>query len=155
MQLDTDGICFDIKKLSDDIEQTKKYNLLDIASYQIQFPNNRFACLILKLKSGKKQEFSFRRQTTDDTIDNADRVIENIHKFLEQHQIEFAPSFYASKKGLYTIIIIIVFLCVPFVLAINLNKSLPAIIIGSIALVMQIISRRVSDLNFYNKWKKI
>ena len=154
IQLDTDEISFDIRKLNDDEEQKQRYRLSDIASYQIQFPNDRFACLILKLKSGEEKEFSFRKQLLSDTQSNTDVVIERVHKTLEQHQIEFAPSFYASQKGLYTIIFLVVLLCLAFATAIYLNKNLPLTILGSVAIIAHILSRRMSDINFYRKWKR-
>lgn len=153
INLESDKISFDITKLNGDEEkETQTYNLADIDSYQIQFPNSRFVCLILKLRSGNKQVFSWRRQ--GETSENTNTVIESIHKFLEQHQIAFAPSFFASKTGLYTIIVLTLFLCVPFILAINQHKILPLTIFASIAMMAQIISRRANDLRFYNKWKK-
>lgn len=154
INLETDKISFDITKLTgDEGRETRAYNLPDLESYQIQFPNSRFVCLILKLRSGNKQVFSLPRQ--GNTSENTNNVIESIHKFLEQHQIELAPSFFASKMGLYTIIGLLIILCIPFALAIHENKNLPVTIFTSIALMAQIISRRVIDLRIYNKWKNI
>jgi hypothetical protein len=154
IQLDENGISFDIRKLADnEEEQNEKYQFPDIVFYQIQFPNSRFACIILKLKSGNKKEFSFRRRLLSDAQTNTDVIIETIHKTFKRQGIDFAPSFYASQKGLNTIIILLILLCIPFGIAIYLNKNLPATIIGSALLVGQIVSRRMSDISFYNKWK--
>ncbi|MGN6399737.1 MAG: hypothetical protein ACTHMD_04750 [Flavisolibacter sp.] len=156
IQVGIDEISFDITKLDNDVEQqNQKYKLLDISSYQIQFPNNRFACIILKLKSGDKKEFSFRRQNLSDEQSDTDLIIETVHKTFERHDIEFAPSFYASQKGLYTIIFLLTLLCIPFSIAIYLNKNLPLTIIGSVLIIVQITSRRMSDINFYKKWKNV
>lgn len=156
IQLNTDKISVSTRKRTDDAEeQIKEYSLVDIASYQIQFPNSRFACLIFKFKSGKKHELSLRRNIHREVTVNTDSVIEHIHSFLEQHQIPFAPSFYASKRGLYTIIFLSLLLFSAFVIAINFNKNVPATLIGSILLVGQVISRRVNDLDFYKKWKHL
>jgi hypothetical protein len=63
IQLDTESIVLDIRKSSADSEgETLRFALGDIASYQIEFPNDRFACLVLKLNSGDKHHFSFRHK---------------------------------------------------------------------------------------------
>ena len=154
--LDPNEISFDISKLgNDEVQQNEKYKLFDIASYQIQFPNSRFACLILRFKSGSKKEFSFRRQILSDEQSDTDVIIETIHETLDRHQIEFAPSFYASQKGLYTIILLLFLLCIASGIALYLNKNLPLTIFGGVLITSHIISRRISDLNFYKKWKKV
>lgn len=156
VQLNNNNISFSIKKLNnDEEEQFKDYPLLAISSYKIQFPTNDFISLTIKLNSKKQHEFSFRKNFLNDIETNAESLIETIHKTFEQNKIEFVPAFFATKKGLYTIIFLITLSCVPFGMAIYLNKNLPATIFISIAIILQIISRRVSDLNLYKKWKKM
>jgi hypothetical protein len=155
VQLDTDEISFTISNLgTDEEEQMKKYKLLDVASYQIQFPNDMFACLILKFKSGNTKEFSFRRKIFSDTQSDTNSVIEAIHKTLQRHQIEFAPSFWASENGLYTLTFLASLTLVPIVLAIRLDKNLPLTFLGSVTLIGHLFTRRMTDLNFYKRWKK-
>jgi hypothetical protein len=43
---------------------------------------------------------------------------------------------------------------IPNAIAINLDKNLPATIFATIVILLQLILRRVSDLNFYKKWKR-
>ena len=111
--IDTDKISFSILRLQDDSEESfMNYSLSDIKSYGIQFPTGRFACLTLNLNSGNKKEFSFLRRPFADSQAETDTVIKSIHSsfihFNIEHRetgaIEFLPSFYASKKGLYTIV---------------------------------------------------
>ncbi|MBS1653443.1 MAG: hypothetical protein JSU05_01250 [Bacteroidetes bacterium] len=156
IRLDAEEISFDISKLgNEDEQQNEKYQMHNISCYQIQFPNNRFSCLILKFKSGNKKEFSFHRKKISDEQSDTDLIIETVHKTFEQHDIEFLPSFYASQKGLYTIIFLLILVCIAVGISIYSNKNLPLTIIGSMLLIGQVVSRRMSDMSFYKKWKNV
>ena len=155
VQLGDDYISVSIRKSKDDEEEHfKQYALDDISWYKIQFPTSRFISLIIKLNSGRSYEFTFRNETLSTRQSDTDNLIEAIHKHFGQHNVGFAPSFFASKKGLYIIISFAVVLCVPIAIAVYLNKNLPATIFASIVILLQLILRRVNDLNVYNKWKR-
>jgi len=160
IKLDNDKISFDILKLKDDTNEFfVNYSFFDIKSYNIQFPTSRFACLILNLNSGSKKEFSFLTRHFNDSQSDTDKVIESIHTSFKQFNIEhkqskaleFEPSFYASKKGLYTIISLVLLSIIPIVLAIKLDKNLPATFMGTILIIGQLVIRRSTDLSFYEK----
>ena len=161
VNLDTDKISFNILKLKDDTEESfLNYSFSDIKSYNIQFPTSRFACLILNLNSGSKKEFSFLRRPFNDLQNETDKVIESIHvsfkHFNLEHEtkkIEFEPSFFGSKKGLYTIAFLALLLMFGIGLAISLNKNVPLSFLGSALIIGQLFSRRMTDLNFYKKMK--
>ena len=162
VHLDNDKISFDVFKLKDD---TKEYNVaysyFDIKSYNIKFPTSRFACLTLNLNSGSKKEFSFLTEQRNVSQHNTNKVIESIHtsfkRFNIEHNklktIEFKPSFYASQKGFYTIASLVLLSIISIVLAIKLNKNLPATSIGTILIIGQLLIRRSADLSFYEKLK--
>jgi len=155
VRLCEDDISFSIRNLKDDGEEHfKQYPLHDISSYKIQFPTSRFLSLIIKLNSGRSQEFTFQKQNLSPAQSDTDNLIETIHQYFVKHNVDFAPSFFASKKGLYVIISFVFLLCIPIAIAINLDKNLPATIFATIVILLQLILRRVSDLNFYKKWKK-
>ena len=160
IQLDNDKISFDILKLKDDAKEFfTDYSFFDINSYNIQFPTSRFACLILNLNSGSKKEFSFLTRNLSDSQSDTNKMIESIHRsfklFNIEHKkvktIEFEPSFYASKKGLYTIVTLVLLSIIPILLAIKLDKNLPATFVGTILIIGQLIIRRSTDLSFYKK----
>lgn len=160
INLDTTKISFNIFKLKDEIEESfLDYSLFNIQSYNIKFPTNRFACLTLNLNSGNKKEFSFLRRPFNDSQSDTDTVIESIHLSFKQFNIvhketktiEFEPSFYASRKGLITIVVLCMLLIIPIALAIHLNKNLPLTFLASILIIGQLVSRRMADLNFYKK----
>ena len=162
IQLDTDKISFNILKLKDDTEESLlDYQFFDIRSYNIQFPTDRFACVILNLNSGNKKEFSFLTQQFNESQTDTDMVIESIHSSFKQFNIEhkeakvmeFEPSFYASKKGLYTIVFLGLLSIIPIVLAIKLDKNLPPTLIGSVLIIGKLIIRRSTDLSFHKKIK--
>ncbi len=160
IQLYNDKISFDILKLKDDAEESfTDYSFFDINSYNIQFPTSRFACLILNLNSGNKKQFSFLTRHLSDSQSDTNKMIESIHTSFKQFNIEhnqvktikFEPSFYASKKGLYTIVSLVLLSIFTIVLAIKLDKNLPATFAGTILIIGQLIIRRSTDLSFYKK----
>lgn len=160
IQLDNDKISFDIFKLKDDTNEfSVNYSFFDIKSYNIQFPTSRFACLILNLDSGSKKEFSFLTRRFNDLQSDTDKVIESIHTSFKRFNIEhkqaktikFEPSFYASNKGLYTIVSLVLLSIIPIVLVIKLDKNFPATFMGTILIIGQLIIRRSTDLSFYKK----
>lgn len=160
IKLDNDKISFDIFKLKDDNNESfVNYSFFDIKSYNIQFPTSRFACLILNFNSGSKKEFSFLTRRFNDSQSDTDKIIESIHTSFKQFNIQhkqdktivFEPSFYASKKGLYTIVSLVLLSIITIVLAIKLDKNLPATFVGAILIIGQLIIRRSTDLTFYEK----
>lgn len=160
IKLDNDKISFDIFKLKDDNNESfVNYSFFDIKSYNIQFPTSRFACLILNFNSGSKKEFSFLTRRFNDSQSDTDKIIESIHTSFKQFNIQhkqdktivFEPSFYASKKGLYTIVSLVLLSIITIVLAIKLVKNLPATFVGAILIIGQLIIRRSTDLTFYEK----
>ena len=162
IELDNDKISFKIFKLKEDVEETFfDYSFFDIKSYNIQFPTSRFACLILNSNSGNKKEFSFLTKNRDKLQIDTNNLIEVVHKnfkhFNLEHQqvktIEFEPSFYASKKGLYTIGFLVFLLVITIGLVIKLDKNLPATFVGSLLLIGQLLTRRSTDLSFYHRMK--
>ena len=162
IKLDLNKISFDIYKLKDETEEAiLDYSLFDIKSYNIQFPTSRFACLTIYSNSGTKKEFSFLRRPFKYSQSDPDTVIESIHSNFKNFNyahadkkiINFEPSFYASKKGLYTIVFLGFLLIIPISLAIKLDKGLPLTFFGSILLIGQLVIRRMTDLTFYKKMK--
>jgi hypothetical protein len=162
IKLEENKISFDIYKLNKETEEDLfDYSFFDIKSYNIKFPTSRFACLTIYSNSGTKREFSILRRPFNYSHSDTDTVIETIHLSFKEFNIthsnmkviEFQPSFYASKKGLYTIVFLGLLLIIPISLAIRLDKGLPLTFLGSILLIGQIITRRVADLNFYKKMK--
>ena len=155
IQVEDDEIFFNIqKKRNEKEDQNQSYKLHDIKSYQIQFPTYRFACIILKLKAGNKKEYSLRTEKLADTQTDTDIIIETLHKTLDRHEIKFAPSFFASSKGLYAIVFLVVLLFIDLAIAIYLNKNPAPTLILVIMLIFQIVIRRTSDMAFYKKWNK-
>jgi hypothetical protein len=162
IQLDNNKILFNILKLATgQLESQVEYSFFDIQSYNIKFPTSRFACLTLNLYSGNKREISFLRRPFNDSQSNTDIVIETIHSTFEQfnilhratNAIGFKLSFYASKKGLYTIIFSALLLSIGIWISIRFNKNIPATFLASTLLIGQLISRRMTDLAFYKKMK--
>lgn len=161
INLDTDKISFYILKVKDDTEENfLNYSYSDIKSYNIQFPTSRFVWLILNLNSGSKKEFSFLRRPFNESQRETDKVIESIHvsfkHFNLEHEtkkIEFEPSFFGSKKGLYTIGFLALLLIFGIGLAISLNKNVPLTFLGSALIIAQLFTRRMADLTFYKKMK--
>ena len=160
IRLENDKISLDILKLKDDNNESfVNYSFFDIKSYNIQFPTSKFACLTLNLNSGSKKEFSFLTRRFNDSQSDTDKVIESIHtsfkKFNIQHKqtktIQFKPSFYASKKGLYTIASLVLLSIIPIALSIKLDKNLPATFVATILIIGQLLVRRSTDLSFYKK----
>src|SRR5450631_2647118 len=85
------------------IEFQKKYDLNDLRSYCIQFPNERFNSIKFRLKNGKSFEWSFFQKKQSDEDVDAEIVIDNFNKSIKDYnnrttttnRIIFAPSFYA------------------------------------------------------------
>jgi hypothetical protein len=163
IQLDNNKISFNILKLATGQQESQlEYSFFDIQSYNIKFPTNRFTCLTLNFNSGNKKEFSFLRRQFNNSQSDTDIVIETVHSTFTQfnilhnatNAIGFKPSFYASKKGLYTIIFLTILLSIEIGISIRLNKYLPSTFsLASILLIGQLISRRMTDLAFYKKMK--
>lgn len=162
IQIGDDFISFCLGKRNNDLEQVlERFSFHDIEGYQFQFPTYRFTSLILNLKSGKKKEFSFLRQQTEDTEVSNDFLIESIQKSFRQYNtlkdkgetIKLKPSFYASKNGFYTIIFLVLFLLIPITIIIGQHKSLPITLIFTSLIIVHLILRRIADLKLYNKQK--
>ena len=127
IRIETDKISFNILNVKDDSEDSFLVFPFDkIKSYNIQFLTDRFACLIIYSNSGNKKEFSFLTKKQNDLQSDTGIVIKSIHtsfrQFNFEHRqiktIEFKPSFYASKNGLYTIVVLVLLSIITIVLAI-------------------------------------
>lgn len=139
-----------------------EYYLSEIKSYTIQFPNYRFASIKLNLKNGKSAEYTFQKQMQDDTQESIDKILKQLHYTIENYnknlvateKILFKPSFFATKSGLFTII----GLCFLFIIAIFLHilfhqiDSFPIVLLFGFMIIIQLIFKRIADINFYKMW---
>jgi len=149
------------KIANDEDYKSETYYLDNISSYGIQFPNDRFASIILNLKNSKKIEYSFIQKRLEESQDDTGLVIDSFHQLIKDYNnkqpevgnIHFVPSFFATKKGLFSIIILVILLFITISLTIYLHKNIPATFLLSIALVGGILMKRRNDLLFYKKMK--
>lgn len=160
--LNDDSFEIVVKKMeSDEQEKYFMFHLDEIRSYQIQFPNWRFAVIVFNLKSKKTVDFSFLTKKIDTDQEDAILLIESFHKLItdynkkqtEDERISFSPSFYASQFGLYSIIALTI-LCIMTVIFFVVSKGLkvlPITLLLEIGLIIQIIIRRKSDAAYYKK----
>ncbi len=142
-------------------EQTNVYDISDILSYQVIFPNRRFQEIVFNMKSGSHLRLSLLCEKNEKENIDTSEIIIGFHEFIKQYNaVEFSekitllPSFYASKIGLFSII----FLFSLFIAAIILHiiydvKTLPITLFLIFLLIIRIILKRKKELDFYNKMK--
>jgi hypothetical protein len=139
-----------------------KYELNELGSYKIQFPNRRFAAVVFNLKPNRTVEYSFYKKKIDSEQSNTDDLIESFHKLIsdynnrqpEDKKIPLLPSFYASKYGLYSIIGLVIFFSIAIVIHIIYNvKTLPISLFLGFSMIIQIALKRKTDMDFYKKMK--
>lgn len=142
-------------------EKYSEHYLNDINSYTIQFPNKRFSSIKLNFKNGNSVEYSFLQQKQDDTQTSTDEILKNFHLMIENYnqgtsvanKIILKPSFFASTGGLACII----GLCSLFIIAVCLHisyqtKPLLITLFFGLAIIIQLILKRKSDIDTYKKW---
>ncbi len=142
-------------------ETEKKIDLDKLASYSIQFPNEKFSSIKFKLHNNDSFEYSFfqKKQNDGDSdgielINSFHSMIKNYNSTLNTNKIEFKPSFYATNAGLTLIITLSVILVVAILLSYSYSqKSLPITFIFSFILILQLIIKRRKELNYYNSMR--
>lgn len=153
------SLSFSIKERHKDFTDIQ---LSEIKQYKILFVNRRFADIIIYWDKNRKSEYSFLREKVDDNKISGNDLIEKIHCIILKHnsildvndKIELLPSFYASNFGVYTILFMIILFIIAVILHIIYSiKTLPFTLFFSAAIIIQLMLRRKTDLEFYKKMK--
>ncbi len=151
-------------ELSDESKKNieTKIDLKNIASYNIQFPNEKFNSIKFRLRSSKSIEYSFfQKKEEDGDVDNKE-LFNSFHSLIKEYnnnfpenKIIFLPSFFATNTGLYIIIALSTLFIFTILLFSFVNeKSLPVTMIFSFLLILQLIVKRKSDLDYYKKMRQ-
>lgn len=144
-----------------EMEKRYTYLLTEIEAYQIQFPNQRFADIMFKLKSGKKIPFSFYINKNKAENIDTDALINYFHDFIKNYnqssaeKIKLLPSFFATKGGIISIISLISLFVADIIVHIVLHKMgiLPISLFLVLGIIIQVLLQRNKDLKYYNKMK--
>ncbi len=147
-----------VHKNKSDITFNYEYNLNDIESYSIQFPTRKLFAIRLNFKNGNSKEYSIFKDIGDKNMEKS--LISAFHSMIQVYnnhisdslKIHFCPSFYASFYGLLCIVAYFLLLVVLITLQIIFVLGfLPITIFFGSLLLLQIIIRRKSDIDYYNK----
>jgi hypothetical protein len=162
--LNGESFSIEVLKKMDSYERESLFNyeLNELGSYKIQFPNRRFAAIVFNLKPNRTVEYSFSTKKIDSEQTNTDALIESFHKLIsdynnrqpEDKKIPLLPSFYASKYGLYCIIGLLILFSIAIVIHIIYNvKTFSVSLFFGFAMIIQIALKRKADTDFYRKMK--
>ena len=143
-----------LNRTKKDKDYVERYDISDIESYQIGFPSYLFISLSFNLKSGKRKEFSFLCDNKNENEVDLKTKIETIHSAFKLNKLNIVPTFWASKKGLYTMISFIILLIISIVIVFYFQGNLPVTIFGSLAILMQLLSKRYTERVYYESWKE-
>jgi hypothetical protein len=148
-----------VHKNNSGITFNSEHNLRDIKSYSIQFPNRKLFAIKFNFKLGNFKEYSILKE-----IDNSEnveqRLISAFHSMMQLYnkdmpdsdKIHFNPSFYASFYGLLCIVGFLLLFVILITLQIILKvRFFPITIFFGLILLLQIIIRRKSDIDYYKK----
>ncbi len=158
--LDPESIAFDISNIKGNRKQISlSYSFSGIAAYRFQIPTTRFVCFTLYLKSGERRDFSFLKKSIENPPYDIDAIIRIIQTAFQEFNafnnfseaIELKPPYFASNKGLFTILVLVILLFTLIILAVSQDKYPGLTILGSILVIGQIISRRYDELNLLNE----
>jgi hypothetical protein len=144
---------------SDGKEEKGEINLEEVESYSVQIPNDRFTSIKFNLRNGGSVEYSFFQKkqandsiTAEDLIDFFNQLIKAYNSASNKNKIELRPSFYATKAGLYCIVGLCVLLGVGLFLASFVKgKALPLSFLFAVILILQLMLKRKSELDYYKK----
>jgi hypothetical protein len=143
-------------------EVYEQYYLNEIQAYNVQFPTRRFSSIAINLKNGKSIEFSFFTEKQGNEQNSGEEIINSIHLLIKKYnlslssaeKINFRRSFFASASGLTCIIAVSFLLLIAIILHIIIQvKTLPISLFFGIAILTQLVLKRKSDLEYFNKMK--
>ena len=138
------------------------YPLNQISTYNIQFPTRKFSAIKLNLKKGKSLEYSFFKEKqfveqtdTEELLKSFQAMIKNYNNMVStKEQILFVPSFIASFYGLISIVVMVALLSAAILIHILYQvKTLPITLFFGFTLIIQLMLKRKSDLDYYNKMR--
>lgn len=144
-------------------QQYNSTNILfaTIRQYEILFVNRRFADIIIYSEEDKKFTYSFLRKSELENQISADQLIKKIQESiivyntgLTKKRINLKPSFYASKLGLYSILLLVILFITAIICHILYSlKTLPVSLFLGFMILIQLILRRKTDMDFYKENK--
>jgi len=156
------GFSVSVTRLNGAENESKDYALDQVATYCIQFLNRRILVIKFNFKSAKSIEYSFYRRKQFEGQSDTSELLALFSSIIKDYntsvskskQICFVPSFMASSWGLFWI----VFLIVLFMAAIALHilyqpKTSPVSLFLGLAIIVQLLSQRRADLNYYKKMR--
>ncbi len=151
-----------VKPNDSKIEIGDSYELNDLVSYGISFPNRKYVDLRLTLRDGKKIQYSFSTNQIDEDQTEPMVIMDKFHDLItiynknnsKDNQIECQPSFYATKSGLVTLIC----LAICFITAIIIHiiydlKTFPVTLVVGFVLIFQVIMKRKIELAYFKRMK--
>ena len=142
-----------------DYSEIKSY----IFSYASGF-KEKWSVFTLILENNKKYTLRFFKSPQKDGDIDGQILLEKIHQAFTNYnlamrydKIIFKPSFLASKLGLYFILtfIFMLILVLIFTFKVGGNRLAFIQIVIILAILMQLIARRIKEIQFYNKMKKL
>jgi hypothetical protein len=139
-----------------------EFNLDGIKAYNVQFPNKKFSTITFDLKVGKSYKYSFYKEKQGDEEYSGEDVIRAIYLLIKRHnliisgieKIYFKPSFFASRAGLVSIILLFILAIVAIIFHLIYQiKTLPVSLFFGIALLAQVIVKRKTEIEYFKKMK--
>lgn len=133
----------------------------DLAHYKVLFPTAKLMAVEFGLKSGKNMELSLLREgndkkyiTYDDITVNALQTAINMHNKGINEKVKLLPSFYASRKGLYAILFLIIVCTIGITIFISYKKFSPLTMLTVPGLIFTVLTKRYAEMEVYKKLKK-
>lgn len=142
---------FNIKTGALESERNVHYNELKFYKTYDAVKND-FSSLKLIFLSGEKITYLFSGQTDDDNQTNVTSMVRNkIRSYnlskASEYKIKLAPNLFATKAGLYSIIVLTILLVVAIILQILYKpKTIPLSLIVGLSMYLQIWFQRKKDL---------
>ena len=162
VQLGLNHFTITTHKKNGEIDTRKTFELNELQSYSIQFPNNKFNSIIFKLIGGKRFEYSFFKNQKSDDQFPTDKLIESFHSLIHNYnsvknreqKVIFKPSFFASRNGLlYIVGLVILFLVAIFLQLLYKPKTFPVTLLFGFLLIVQLVLKRKADINLYKRMR--
>jgi hypothetical protein len=163
VSFNSESFSIQVMKLNNNqVDWNNNYDLDAIANYGISFPNRKFVDLRFNLREGKKVTYSFSTIQTDKDQPDAMVLMDKFHALVVNYNqnnskygpIEFQPSFYATKTGLLTIILVSIFFIIAVIIHIIYDlKTFPFTLVIGFALIFEVIMKRRTELKYFNKMK--
>jgi hypothetical protein len=160
LDFDNDNFSITTSNLNDDkAASTLTYHWNELKAYKFYFTGSKLTCLNIYLKNGKRREFGFKDNKTEEESINGESVFSIFYSFIKKYntdkpdteKIIFAPGLMAKPAGGLLLFILAALIATDITLHILKRENNIGFIVFASALLLGLLVKRMQQKRLYER----